>query len=145
MVWKIVVPIALVVVVLVVVLGVAGGDSKEDKAFAQVCGARADISQQLKTLQGLTPGSARDQAKQSLQAIADDLKSIADARADLADSRRSEIQSANEAFVASVKDAGGSVTDLASLQTAAGDVKQAAQKLAQTYTASYGKIDCSEA
>ena len=144
MVWKIVVPIAVVVVALVVVLAVVGGDSKEDKALAQVCGARADISQQVKTLQNLTPGSAADQAKQSLQAIGDDLKSIADARADLAEGRRGEIQSANQAFVAGVKDAGGSVTDLASLQTAAGDVKAAAQKLAQTYAASYGKVDCSQ-
>jgi ElaB/YqjD/DUF883 family membrane-anchored ribosome-binding protein len=144
-VWKIVVPIALVVVAVVVVLAVTGGDSKEDKALAQVCGARADISQQLKTLQGLTPGNgAADQAKQSLQAIADDLKTIADARGDLSDARRSEIQSANESFVAGVKDAAGSVTDLVSLQTAAGDVKATAQKLAQTYTATYGKIDCNE-
>ena len=146
MVWKIVVPIALVVVAVVVVIAVAGGDSKSDEALAQVCGARADISQQLKTLQGLTPGSgAADQAKQSLQAIADDLRTIADARADLSDARRGEIQSANDTFVASVKDAAGSVTDLVSLQTGAGDVKAAAQKLAQTYTATYGKIDCNEA
>jgi hypothetical protein len=144
-VWKIVVPIALVVVAVVVVLAVAGGDSKSDEALAQVCGARADISQQLKTLQGLTPGSAREQGKASLQAIADDLKTIAGARADLSDARRGEVQSANDTFVASVKDAGGSVTDLASLQTAAGDVKAAAQKLAQTYAATYGKIDCNEA
>jgi hypothetical protein len=144
-VWKIVVPVALVVVAVVVVIGVAGGDSKSDEALAQVCGARADISQQLKTLQGLTPGSAREQAKASLQAISDDLKTIADARGDLSDARRGEIQSANDTFVASVKDAAGSVTDLVSLQTAAGDVKAAAQKLAQSYTATYGKIDCNEA
>jgi hypothetical protein len=144
-VWKILGAITAVVVVVIVVLAITGGDSKSDKALAQVCGARADISQQLKTLQGLTPGSAREQAKASLQAIADDLRTIADARADLSDARRGEIQSANDTFVASVKDAAGSVTDLASLQTAAGDVKAAAQKLAQSYTATYGKIDCNEA
>jgi hypothetical protein len=144
-VWKILGAITAVVVVVIVVLAITGGDSKSDEALAQVCGARADISQQLKTLQGLTPGNAREQAKASLQAIADDLKTIADARADLSDARRGEIQSANDTFVASVKDAAGSVTDLVSLQTAAGDVKAAAQKLAQTYTATYGKIDCNEA
>src|SRR4051795_3223485 len=142
MIWKIVGAIAaVVVVVIVVVVATSGGDSKSDKALAQVCGARADISQQLKTLRGLSPGNgAADQAKQSLQAIADDVKSIASARADLSDARRSEVQSANQTFVSGVKDAAGSVTDLASLQTAGANVKGAAQKLAQTYAASYGKI-----
>ncbi len=145
MIWKIVVPIALVVVAVIVVVAVTGGDSKSDKALAQVCGARADISQQLKTLQSLTPGTAGSQAKESLQAIADDLKTIAGARADLSEARRGEVQSANQTFVASVKDAAGSVTDLASLQSASGNVKAAAQKLAQTYATTYGKIDCSDA
>jgi hypothetical protein len=142
MIWKIVIPVALVIVAVIVVIAVAGGDSKSEKALAQVCGARADIAEQLKTLQHLTPGSASDQAKESLQAVADDLKSIADARADLSDARRSEVQSANEAFVSSVKDATGGVTDPASLQAAGGDVRQAAQHLAQTYKSTYGKIDC---
>jgi hypothetical protein len=146
MVWKIVGAVAALVVVVIVVVVLTGGDSKSDKALAQVCGARADISQQLKTLQGLAPGSgAAEQAKQSLQAIADDLKTIAGARADLSDARRGEIQSANEAFASGVKDAVGGVTDLVSLQTAGTDIKAAAQKLAQTYAATYGKIDCSEA
>src|SRR6201982_2984172 len=104
MAWKILGAIAAVVVVVIVVVAITGGDSKSDKALAQVCGARADISQQLKTLQGLTPGSAREQAQARLQAISDDLKSIADARGDLSDARRSEVQSANSTFVASVKD-----------------------------------------
>jgi hypothetical protein len=143
MIWKIVVPIALVAVVVVVVLVVTGGDSKADKAMAQVCGARADIAKQLDTLQNLTPGSARSQAKDSLQAIADDVKSIGSARADLSDARRGEVQSANQSFVAGVKDAAGGVTGLASLQAAAAGLKPAAQKLAQTYKSTYGKIDCS--
>jgi hypothetical protein len=144
-VWRIVVPVALVVVVAIVVIAVTGGDSKADKALAQVCGARADIAQQVDTLRKLTPGSGADQAKASLQAIADDLRSIADARGDLSDARRAEVQSANDTFVASVKDAAGGVTDLASLQGAAGKVRQAAQQLAQSYQTTYGRIDCSEA
>jgi hypothetical protein len=142
--WKIVVPIALVVVVVVVVAAVASGDSKSDKAMAQVCGARADIAAQVKTLQGLAPGNgAADQARSSLDAIAGDIKSITEARKDLAGARRDEIQSANDAFVAGVKDAAGGVTDLASLQGAAAQVVQGAQALAQTYQSAYGKVDCS--
>jgi hypothetical protein len=140
--WKIVIPVALLVVVVVAVVAVAAGDSKEEKAMAQVCGARADIAQQLKSLQGLAPGTAADQARASLQAIGDDLKTIGDARADLAADRRDEVQAANDQFVAAVKDAAGGVTDLVSLQGAAGNVKQAAQQLEQTYQATYGKFDC---
>src|SRR3954471_6274517 len=110
--WKILVPAAVVVVAVIVVIAVTGGDSKADKAMAQVCGARADISQQLDTLRKLTPGNARDQAREGLQAIVDDLRTIASARGDLSDARRQQVQSANEAFAASVKDAAGGVTDL---------------------------------
>jgi uncharacterized protein YoxC len=143
--WKILVPVAAVVVAVIVVIAVTGGDSKADKAMAQVCGARADIAQQLDTLRKLTPGNARNQARDGLQAIVDDLKSIADARGDLSDARRQQVQSANDAFAASVKDAAGSVTDLVSLQSAGGKVRQAAEQLAQSYRTTYGRIDCSEA
>jgi hypothetical protein len=140
--WKIVIPVALLIVAVVAVIAVAGGDSKEEKAMAQVCGARADIAEQLKSLQGLAPGTAADQARASLQAIGEDLRTIADARADLSDARREEVQAANDTFVAAVKDAAGGVTDLVSLQSGAGDVGQAAKQLAQTYQATYGKFSC---
>jgi valyl-tRNA synthetase len=141
--WKIIVPIAVVVVVVVVVAVLTLGDSKSDKAMAKVCDARSDIAAQLKTLQNLSPGSARSQARESLQAIAGDVKQIADARVDLAKAHRDQVQSANQQFRASVKDIAGSVTNLASLQAAGGQVKQEAQQLAQAYKTSYGKIDCS--
>ena len=140
--WKIIVPVALLVVVVVAVIAVASGDSKEEKAMAQVCGARADIAEQLKSLQGLEVGSAAGQVRTSLQAIGDDLKTIAGARKDLSDARREQVQQANDTFVAAVKDAAGSVTDLVSLQSASGDAGQAAKQLAQTYQATYGKFDC---
>jgi hypothetical protein len=140
--WKIILPVALLIVVVVAVIAVAGGDSKSDKAMAQICGARSDIAQQLKSLQGLEAGTARDQARTSLQAIVDDLKTIASARADLSGERRDQVQAANQTFVAAVRDAAGGVTNLASLQSAAGDVGQAAKQLAQTYKATYGKFDC---
>jgi hypothetical protein len=143
--WKIVVPIVLVVVAaVVVVVVVTGGQSKEEKAMAQVCDARADIGKQVSALRGLTPSTARDQISQSLSAIADDLSTIANARKDLAADRRDQVQSANDDFVKSVKDSLGSVTSLATLQTSAADVKQAAQQLAATYRSTYGKIDCSD-
>ena len=143
--WKIIVPLALVAIVAVVVLAVAAGDSKEEKALAQVCGARADIGKQIDSLRGLTPATAKDQITASLQAIADDLSSIAGARKDLAAEHRDQVQAANEDFAKGVKDSLGSVTDLATLQSATGSVKQAARQLGATYQSTYGKIDCSQA
>jgi hypothetical protein len=142
--WKIVVPLALVAVVAVVALAVAGGDSKEEKALAQVCGARADIAEQVSTLRGLTPATAKDQISQSVRAIADDLSSIAGARGDLAAEHRDQVQTANADFAKTVKDTLGSVTDLATLQTAPGTVQKAAQQLGATYQSTFAKIDCGE-
>jgi hypothetical protein len=144
MTWKLIAGVGVgIVAVIVVVALVTGGESKSDKAMAQVCDARADISKQIQTLQGLTPATAKGQVKTSVQAIGDDLKSIAGARKDLSSERRDQVQSANSAFVSGVRDQLGGVTDLASLQTAGGEIKQAAQQLAATYRTTYAKLDCS--
>jgi hypothetical protein len=142
MTWKIIAGVAVGIVVVVAVVALVTRDSKSDKAMAQVCDARADIAKQVDTLKGLTPATAGE-AKASVQAIGDDLRSIADARSDLSSERRDQVRSANDAFVAGVRDQFGSVTDLASLQTAGTQVRQSAQKLADTYRTTYAKIDCS--
>jgi hypothetical protein len=143
--WKIVVPILFVVAVaVVVVVLVTGGQSKQEKALAQVCDARADIRKQVSSLRGLTLSTAKDQITQSVSAIASDVSTIADARKDLAADRRDQVQAANDKFAQSVKDTLGSVTSLATLTSAGGNIKQAAQQLGATYQSTYGKIDCSD-
>lgn len=140
----------IIVIGLVVVVGVGAylifgtGESKADKAMADVCDARAGISQQVDTLKGLTPSTASvDKVKSSVQAILDDLSKIAQARKDLADANREQVQQANQAFASQVKDLAGTVARSVTAQDAAAQLSQAAQDLAGVYQTTYGKIDCS--
>ena len=142
--WKVIVPVVLVALAVVVaVLLLTGGESKADKAMSDVCDARADIAQQVKTLQGLTPSTATtSEIKDSVQAIRNDLSKIAEARADLADENRKDVQAANDAFVSTVKDTASTVARSQSIESAAAQLKQAFEQLATSYRSTYGKIDC---
>lgn len=126
--------------------GIAGcGDSKEDEAIAQVCDARGDVSKQIDTLKGLTPGTATtSQIKDSLQAIGDALSKIASARKDLAGDRAEQVQAANEEFASTVKDTLSTVARTTSVQDAGAQLTAAAQKLAGSYESTFAKIDCSD-
>jgi hypothetical protein len=140
------VPALLLTLLVVVGAGVLAGcgTSKEDKAKAQVCDARDDIAKQVKSLQGLTIGTATlSKVKDSLTAIQSDLNKIADAQGDLSDQRSKQVQDANEAFKAAMSQIAGSVGRTLSLQDAGTQAKQALQQLADSYQSSLGKIDCS--
>ena len=141
-------PAALVLVVLAAVLGagvLAGcGESKADKAQAQVCDARDDIGQQVKDLQGLTITTATAaEVSSSLKSIRDSLADITSAQGDLSDERRKDVQAANEAFKATMSQIAGSIGKSLSIENAATQTKQALQQLAESYRASFGKLDCS--
>jgi hypothetical protein len=132
-----------VVAAVAVFLVVGTGDSKADQAMAQVCDSRASIAEQVDGLKGLTLSSATtDDVTSSLQAIREDISKIADARRDLADENREEVQAANDAFVASVRETVSTVARSTSVEDAAAQLKDAVQKLAATYQDTYGKIDC---
>jgi hypothetical protein len=124
---------------------VAGcGTSKEDKAKSQVCDARADIKKQVDGLKGQTASTVTvDSVKKSLQAIGDDLNKMADAQGDLSDDRRSEVQQANQAFKAQIKEIGATVLRSTSLQEAQTQLKSAVTDLADTYGSTLAKVDCS--
>src|SRR4051812_28521972 len=86
------------------------GESKEDKAQAQVCKARSGIKSEVESLGKLTPTTVTiDGVRSSFDSIKADLKTIGDARGDLSDDRRSELKAANSAFAASIRDIGASV------------------------------------
>ncbi len=131
--------------VIVLVAVVAGcGESKSDKALADVCSARDDITKQVDQLKGLTISTAtKSQVSDSLQAIGDDLRKIGNARGDLADDKRQQIDAANTKFTSSVRatllDVGKSV----SLADASTQLKNAFDRLAATYKDTLGKVDCS--
>ena len=79
------------------------GESSEEKAKAQVCTAKSDISKQVKMLSELTIStSLLTQAKDGLEAIAADLTKIKDAQPNLAPARKEQISSATHTFEAQV-------------------------------------------
>ncbi len=135
--------LAIALVLLAAVAG-CGGESKSDKAMADVCSARDDITKQVDTLASMTITTATtSQAGAALHGDQDDLGKIADARKDLADDRRKEIDKANEAFASSVRKTLADVGTSTSLQGASTQLKDAFQQLKTSYQSSFGAIDCS--
>jgi Tfp pilus assembly protein PilP len=133
---------AAVVVATALALG-ACGTSKEDEAKQQVCDARADIEREVNDLKQQTPSTVTlDAVKQSVQAIGDDLRKMGDAQADLSDERRSEVQKANEAFAAQIREIGSTVLRSSSVEEAQAQLETAVTDLQQTYGATLAKVDC---
>jgi Tfp pilus assembly protein PilP len=127
----------------VLVLG-ACGESSEEKAKAQVCDARADISKQVDTLTSLTITTASvAQVKTGVEAIVADVKKIKDEQSKLDPARKEEVQSANEAFAAEVtKIVSGIASDL-SISNAEAHLKTAVSQLAAGYKKTLAPISCS--
>jgi hypothetical protein len=134
---------AVAVVVTALALG-ACGTSKEDEAKQQVCDARAGIEREVNNLKQQTPATVTvDAVSKSLQSIGDDLRKIGDAQADLSDERRSEVQDANAAFAAQIREIGSSVLRSSSLQDAQAQLQSAVADLQKTYGDTLATVDCS--
>ena len=120
------------------------GQSKSDKAMAQVCSARDSITKQVDDLKNLTITTVTtSQVSDSLQAIQKDLQKIGDARKDLSDANREQVDKANQAFASSVRKTFADVGTKTSLQDSAAQLKTAFQNLADSYRSTFGKISCS--
>jgi hypothetical protein len=121
-----------------------GGDSQEERAQADVCAARADISKQVDQLQGLTATTfTADAVRENLRAIQDDVQTIEGARDRLASDNRDEIASANDDFKASVRETASDAGRSISLQTARTQLEETFDQLAASYRDTLAKIDCS--
>jgi hypothetical protein len=133
-----------VLVIALALLAVTGcGESDEEKAQAQVCDARADISKEVDQLKGLTLATASvDGVRQSLDTIQSSLKRIADAQATLSDDRRAEVKAATDRFKSSVTSIAQGVRGDLSLSEAATRLRAAGGELATAYRQSLGRIDC---
>jgi hypothetical protein len=135
---------AVLVLLAAFALAACGGASKQDKAKAQVCDARADISKQVDTLKGLTLTTATKSKIQSgLKAIRDDLTTIKNAEGDLNDQRKKQVQQANQAFKTQVKDVTSTLGSTTSIQDARAQLTEALQQLAKSYQTTFAKVDCS--
>lgn len=121
----------------------ACGTSEEDKADNKVCDARADINKQIDKLRQLTPSTVTlDAVTAPVQAISDDLKTITDAQGDLNDDRRKEIQAANKAFAAQVRDIASTVLRSTSVAEAKSQLTTAVDNLANAYRSTFAKVSC---
>ena len=133
------------IAVLFSVLALAAcGQSSQEKATAQVCEARADISRQISTLSTLTLStSSVTQAKTSLEAIAADLKKIKGAQANLDPARKAQVQAATNTFETQLSSIVSSFTSSLSLTSAATQVKAAVTQLTTSYKQTLAPISCS--
>jgi uncharacterized protein YsxB (DUF464 family) len=126
-------------------LALAGcGESAEEKAQAQVCSARADISKQVNTLSGLTLSiESVTQVKTGVEAVAGDLKKIKDAQPNLAPARKEQVQSATNTFETQLTTIVSELSSNLSLSNAETKLKSAVSQLATSYKQALAPISCS--
>ena len=136
--------IAFLLLALVAALGLgACGESKQDKAKATVCDARADISKQVDQLKGLTISTVTiDGVQKSLKAISSDLSKIKDAQGDLSADRRKQVQDATKTFTSQLQSIAGSIGKSTSLSDAKAQLTSALQQLSDAYKQSFARVDC---
>ena len=129
----------------------ACGESAQDKAKAEICTARDEISKQVTKLQGLTISSNTGQeVKGSVEAIGDQLKKIKNAESDLEPERKEKVAAATKSFETQLKAvASGFAASLASgtpeaaLKAAAPQLKSALSSLANAYSQALSPVNCS--
>jgi Tfp pilus assembly protein PilP len=136
--------VALIASLIAVVVGiVACGESKEDKARAQVCSARADISKQVDQLKSLTLTTATTtKVKDGLASIRNSLGDIRTSRKDLSGQRKKDVQAANDAFTSTVRQTLAKVGTSVSVDDASAQIKGALDQLATSYSSSLGALKC---
>jgi hypothetical protein len=139
-------PFALAALGLSALALVACGESSQEKAKAQVCAARADISKQITKLGQLTLSSnLGSELKSGVEAIGKDLTKIKDEQSKLAPARKEQVQAATSTFQTQVSSiVNGLVsTKSLSLTNAEAQLKSAASQLSSSYKSSLAPINCS--
>ena len=144
-------PLAVLALLIGAVMLTGCGESAQEKATAQVCSARSDISKQIAKLQGLTISSnVLKEATASFEAMAKDISKIRAAQSDLAPARKEQVQSATTSFetkltaiartLTSTLGSGNVLSELSSLQP---KLKSAVSELANGYKQALAPISCS--
>lgn len=120
------------------------GESAQEKAKAQVCQARSDISKQVQTLSGLTLSlSAPGEAKTGLEAIVKDLTTIKNAQPNLEPARKEQVQAATHTFEAQVSSILSELTSKPSLSKLETQLKSSLTQLASGYEKALAPLNCS--
>jgi hypothetical protein len=122
----------------------ACGESAQEKAKAQVCNARADISKQINTLSGLTVSlNSLPQVKTGVEAIAGDLTKIKNAEATLEPSRKQQVEAATHTFETQLSSVVTNLGSTLSLSNAETQVRAAVTNLTSSYRQTLALISCS--
>jgi hypothetical protein len=120
------------------------GESSQEKAKAQVCGARSDISKQVKTLSELTISTdVLTQAKTGLEAIGSDLTKIKDAQPNLEPARKQQVEAATHTFEAQVTSILTGLVSNPSLSNAEKQLKSSLTQFATSFEHALAPINCS--
>jgi hypothetical protein len=120
------------------------GESAQEKAKAQVCEARSDISKQVKTLSELTLSTnVLTEAKTGLEAIGKDLTKIKDAQPSLEPARREQVQAATHTFEAQISSILSELVSKPSLGKLEAQLKSSLTQLAAGYEKALAPLNCS--
>jgi hypothetical protein len=118
------------------------GESEQAKAEKTVCGAKANITSNVQSLQALTPQTiSASKVQSSLSAITDELQKIKQAEGQLTSTRKGQVEKANSEFAASLSTLTHELTslNLANLQA---QLTAAVSKLAAGYRQAFTPVQC---
>ncbi|HXQ00767.1 MAG TPA: hypothetical protein VN845_11975 [Solirubrobacteraceae bacterium] len=133
---------ALVLGVLLVLAGC--GESSQEKAKAQVCQARADISKEVKKLSELTLStSILTEAKSGVEAIGKDLTTIKNAQPDLEPARKEQVQAATRTFESQINSILSELVSKPSLSKLETQLKSSLTQLAGSFEKALAPLNCS--
>ncbi len=120
------------------------GESSQEKAKAQVCEARSDISKQVKALSELTLSlNVLSEAKTGVEAIGKDLTKIKDAQPNLEPARKEQVQAATHTFEAQINSILSELTSKPSLSKLETQLKSSLTQLASGYEKALAPLNCS--
>jgi hypothetical protein len=119
------------------------GESSQEKAKAQVCQARSDISKQVKKLSELTLStSILTEAKSGVEAIGKDLTTIKDAQPDLEPARKEQVQAATRTFEGQINSILSELVSKPSLSKLETQLKSSLKQLASSYEKALAPLNC---
>jgi hypothetical protein len=122
----------------------ACGESAQEKAKAQVCSARSDISKQVTALSQLTLSTeVVSEVKAHVEAIGADLRKIKDAQPNLEPARQAQVQAATAEFEKQFSTITSDLASELSLTNAKSKLEGAVRQLAAGYKRALEPINCS--
>lgn len=122
----------------------ACGESAQEKAKAQVCSARSNISKQVTALSQLTLSpDVLSEVKTHVETIGSELRKIKDAQPNLEPARQQQVQTATSEFEKQLSTITSDLASELSLTNAKGKLEGAVRQLATGYKHALEPINCS--